>query len=40
MTKVVLVDDHALLRRGLASVINSYNSYAALFEANNGKHFT
>jgi len=40
MTKVVLVDDHALLRGGLASVINSFNGYAVLFEANNGKHFT
>ena len=40
MTKVVLVDDHALLRNGLASVINSFNGYTVLFEANNGKHFT
>ena len=40
MTKVVLVDDHALIRGGLASVINSFNGYAVLFEANNGKHFT
>lgn len=39
MTKVVLVDDHALLRGGLASVINSFNGYTVLFEANNGKHF-
>ena len=40
MTKVVLVDDHTLLRNGLASVINSFNGYTVLFEANNGKHFT
>lgn len=40
MTSVALVDDHALLRNGLASVINSFSGYAVLFEANNGKHFT
>lgn len=40
MIKVVLVDDHVLLRNGLASVINSFNGYTVLFEANNGKHFT
>ena len=40
MTKVVLIDDHALLRNGLASVINSFNGYSVLFEADNGKQFT
>jgi two-component system invasion response regulator UvrY len=40
MTSVVLVDDHILLRNGLASVINSFSGYQVLFEANNGKHFT
>lgn len=37
--KVVLVDDHVLLRNGLASLINSFGSYKVLFEANNGKNF-
>ena len=40
MTSVALVDDHTLLRNGLASVINSFTGYTVLFEANNGKHFT
>jgi len=39
MTKVALVDDHALLRNGLASVINNSDGYQVVFEANNGKHF-
>ena len=37
--KVVLVDDHVLLRNGLASLINSFGGYKVLFEANNGKDF-
>lgn len=40
MTSVALVDDHALLRNGLASVINSFSGYRVMFEANNGRHFT
>lgn len=39
MIRVVLVDDHTLLRNGLASVINSLPGYQVLFEADNGKHF-
>ena len=38
--KVVLVDDHVLLRNGLASLIDSFGGYKVLFEANNGKDFT
>ena len=38
--KVVLVDDHVLLRNGLANLINSFGGYKVLFEANNGKNFT
>jgi DNA-binding NarL/FixJ family response regulator len=34
---VVLVDDHALLRSGLASLIRGYGKYDVLFEACNGK---
>ncbi len=39
MSNVVLVDDHVLLRNGLASLIESFGCYNVLFEANNGKHF-
>jgi DNA-binding NarL/FixJ family response regulator len=39
MTKVALVDDHALLRNGLASVINNSEGYQVVFEADNGRHF-
>lgn len=34
--KVVLVDDHVMLRNGLAAVIKDFG-YTVLFEANNGK---
>ena len=40
MKKVVLIDDHVLLRASLAFIINSFPEYSVLFEANNGKHFT
>lgn len=36
---IVLVDDHILLRNGLASLIESFGNYRLLFEADNGKHF-
>ena len=39
MPKVVLIDDHVLLRNGLASLIESFGKYAVLFQADNGKHF-
>jgi len=39
MKKIALVDDHALLRSGLASVISSFGDYKVLFEADNGKQF-
>lgn len=39
MKYISLVDDHVLLRQGLASLINSFNGYKVLFEADNGKHF-
>lgn len=34
---VVLVDDHILLRNGLANLIRSFGEYAVLFEAGTGK---
>lgn len=38
-TSIVLVDDHSLLRSGLATLINSFEEYNILFEADNGKEF-
>lgn len=38
-THVALVDDHVLLRNGLASLVKSFGNFSVLFEANNGKHF-
>ena len=38
MTKVVLVDDHSLLRSGLATLVESLGNNV-LFEAGNGKEF-
>src|SRR5690349_10896167 len=37
--KVALVDDHVLLRNGLASLVKSFGEYTVIFEANNGRHF-
>ena len=39
MVTVVLVDDHVLLRNGLANLIESFGYYKVLFEADNGKQF-
>ena len=36
---VALVDDHVLLRNGLANLIRSFGEYAVLFEAGNGNDF-
>ena len=37
--KVVLVDDHILLRNGLRGLIDSFHNCTVLYEANNGKDF-
>ena len=37
MVKVALADDHILLRNGLAGLINGFDGYTVLFEANNGQ---
>jgi DNA-binding NarL/FixJ family response regulator len=39
ITQIALVDDHTLIRNGLASIVNSFDGYSVLFEANNGKDF-
>ena len=38
-TSIALVDDHGLLRNGLASLIQSFEGYTVLFQADNGKDF-
>ncbi len=38
MAKIVLTDDHVLLRNGLASLVHTLG-YTVLFEADNGKDF-
>ena len=37
---VALVDDHVVLRNGLAGIINELNDYHVIAQANNGKEFT
>jgi two-component system, NarL family, invasion response regulator UvrY len=37
--KVALADDHVLLRNGLAGLINSFEDYTVIFEADNGTDF-
>jgi DNA-binding NarL/FixJ family response regulator len=39
MTTVALVDDHELLRTGLAAIVNTFDGYKVIFEASNGKEF-
>ena len=39
MTKVALVDDHALLRNGLANIVSDLG-YTVLYECRNGKELT
>jgi DNA-binding NarL/FixJ family response regulator len=38
-THIALVDDHILLRNGLASIVKSFEGYSVLLEADNGKEF-
>jgi DNA-binding NarL/FixJ family response regulator len=38
--KVVLVDDHVLLRNGLAATVQGFDRFEVLFEASNGKELT
>lgn len=38
-TTVALIDDHVLLRNGLASMVKNFDGYSVSFEANNGSQF-
>ncbi len=40
VVKIALVDDHHLLRHGLAELINSFEGYHVHLEAGNGREFT
>lgn len=37
--KIALVDDHPVARHGLAKIINEYERYEVVIQANNGAHF-
>jgi DNA-binding NarL/FixJ family response regulator len=39
VTQIAVVDDHALLRNGLATLINAFEGYRVTIEADNGKDF-
>ena len=39
MTKIAIVDDHILFRRGLSIIINSFAEYKIISEASNGREF-
>lgn len=39
-TKIALVDDHVLFRKGLSSLIKLFSGYRVVLEASNGKDFT
>ncbi len=39
MKTVALIDDHVLLRNGLANLVESFGNYKVLFQADNGKQF-
>jgi len=39
MQNIVLVDDHVLLRQGLANLIESFGDYTVLFQSDNGDQF-
>lgn len=39
IVNIVLIDDHVLLRSGLANYIKTFGNYNVLFEASNGKDF-
>ncbi len=40
ITKVVLIDDHRLFRKGMVELINGFSSYTVIWEGENGKELT
>ena len=39
MTTIALIDDHIMLRNGLAGIINSFEGYKVISESSNGREF-
>lgn len=39
-TKIVLVDDHKLFRKGMLELVNDFDGYSVIWEAENGRDFT
>lgn len=39
MTPVALVDDHVLLRQGLANLVSTFDNYKVIMQSDNGKDF-
>ena len=37
MYKVAITDDHTMLRKGLANLINTFDGFTVVLEAGNGK---
>jgi DNA-binding NarL/FixJ family response regulator len=39
-TRIVIVDDHKLFRKGMLELVNGFAGYSVIWEAENGKDFT
>jgi DNA-binding NarL/FixJ family response regulator len=39
-TRIVIVDDHKLFRKGMLELVNGFVGYTVIWEAENGKDFT
>lgn len=39
-TKIVIVDDHKLFRKGMLELVNDFAGYTVIWEAENGRDFT
>lgn len=39
-TRIVIVDDHKLFRKGMLELVNDFEGYSVIWEAENGKDFT
>ncbi|ULQ51823.1 response regulator transcription factor [Flavihumibacter fluvii] len=39
LLKIAMVDDHTLLRKGLANLVNTFEGFEVIFEAGNGRDF-
>ena len=39
-TRIVIVDDHKLFRKGMLELVNDFDGYSVIWEAENGRDFT